>query len=170
VPGAFRSDRDERLTGLHADPHGEREVAEALVELVDREGDPKRAQQRSLRVVLVRDGSPVHRHDGIADELLDRAAEAFDLAAHPIVIAGEGPADVLGIGPIGAGRELHEVAEQDRDDLAFLARTRSGPDRGATGSAELCGVGVVVPAGVTGRHARQCMAADVAGPPTPPSA
>jgi hypothetical protein len=33
-----------------------------------------------LRVVLVRDGGTVHGHHCVTDELLDRAAEAFDLA------------------------------------------------------------------------------------------
>ena len=60
-------------------------------------------------------------HDGVADELLDGAAIALELLLQPRVIRAEEGSDIFGIHLLGALREPHEVAEEDRDDLALLA-------------------------------------------------
>ena len=51
-----------------------------LRELVDRVEDPQPRAHGALRIVLVRHGRAEDRHHGVADELLDRAAEPLDLA------------------------------------------------------------------------------------------
>ena len=57
------------------------------------------------------------------------------------------PLDVLRIHLLGARGEPHEVGEQHRDDLALLAEGACFPiERGATGVAEPCAGGVVLPA------------------------
>ena len=93
------------------------------------------ARTRALGIVLVRDRRAEDRHHGVADELLDRAAEALDLAGDALVVRAERGADVLGVGPVGAGREADEVDEEHGDDLALLAARRR-LERRAAGEAE----------------------------------
>ncbi len=152
--GWLRADRDDGDARLDPDPHGEREVVVGLVELLDHGGDAEGAEDRSLRVVLVRDRGAEHGHHRVADELLDGAAEPFDLAPDPSVIRRERVLDVLGIGEIEARRELDEVAEQDRDDLAFLARAAVGVQRVAAGRTVVRGLRIAMTAGPTDRHGR----------------
>ena len=66
------------------------------------------------------------RHDGVADELLDGAAEPLQLGLHPGVVGREHPADVLGVELLGAAGEADEVGEQHGDDLALLEDGRLG--------------------------------------------
>ena len=47
----------------------------------------ERGSQRPQRIVLVQDGSPEDGHHGVADELLDRAAMAFERCPHLVVVA-----------------------------------------------------------------------------------
>ena len=112
-------DGDDRLAGLDSETYGQGEALVRLVELLDRGRDPQRAQQRPLRVVLVRDGRAEDRHDGVADELLRRAAEPLDLANDAGVVDGERVLDVFGVGQIERGGETDEVAEEDGHDLAL---------------------------------------------------
>ena len=56
-----------------------------------RVADRERGADGALRVVLVRDGRAEDRHHGVADELLDRAAEALELRAHARVVGLEEP-------------------------------------------------------------------------------
>ena len=60
-------------------------------------------------------------HHRVADELLDRAAVAFDLMLDARVVRTERRADVLGIRAIRPGGEPHEIDEEDADDLPLLA-------------------------------------------------
>ena len=83
----------------------------------------------------MRDRRAEDRHHGVADELLDRAAEALDLAGDALVVRAERGANVFRVGPVGAGREAHEVDEEHGDDLALLAARRC-LERGAAGEAE----------------------------------
>ena len=103
----------------------------------------------------MRDRRAEERHHRVADELLDRAAEALELVAQVRVVGREHRADVLGIELLGARREADEVGEEDGDDLALLARGRGRPlERRATGVAE-AGAGRVLPAAPgTDDHAR----------------
>ena len=80
----------------------------------------------ALRVVLVRDGRAEDGHHRVADELLDRAAEALELRAHARVVGLEKAPHVLGVHPLRARGEADEVAEEAGDDLALLALRLSG--------------------------------------------
>ena len=78
--------------------------------------------QRSFGVILVCDRRAESRHDGIPDELLDRAARCFDFRAHGLVEPIEDGASPFGI---LHGSELarpDEISEEDGRDLALLGR------------------------------------------------
>jgi hypothetical protein len=86
--------------------------------------DRERRADRALGIVLVRGRSAEERDHGVADELLDGAAEALELAAQVRVVGSEEPAHVLGIELLGAGGEADEIGEEHRHDLALLAHRR----------------------------------------------
>ena len=62
-------------------------------------------------------------HDCVSDELLDGAAVALELGAHALVVGAQERRDILGIHRLGSRGKADEVAEDDRDDLALLARS-----------------------------------------------
>ena len=70
-----RVDVDERLSRVDRHPHIESAV------LDDGVADRQRGTYRPLRVILVHDRCAEDRHDGIADELLHRAATLLQLCA-----------------------------------------------------------------------------------------
>src|SRR5438045_835228 len=82
----------ERLAGVDADAH-----ADVVAVAADRVADRERSADGALRVVLARHGRAEERHHRIADELLDRAAVALELAADALPEAVEQPPHVLGI-------------------------------------------------------------------------
>src|SRR3712207_7819260 len=47
-----------------------------------------------------------------------------EVSTHTLVVAREDGANVLWVHPLGLRRRADEVAEEDGDDLAFLARRR----------------------------------------------
>src|SRR5581483_10830367 len=112
--GRARVDGDERLAGVDAEPQLD---ALLLRPVADRERRP----DRPLGVVLVRGGRAEERHHRVADELLDRAAEAFELGPQRGLQPLEERGDVLGVERLRARREAREIAEQDRHDLALAA-------------------------------------------------
>ena len=81
-----------------------------------RVGQLERRANGPLGVVLVRGGRAPHRHDRVADELLDRAAVARDHVARDGAVALEGVAHLLGVALLGERREADEVGEQDGDE------------------------------------------------------
>ena len=91
------------------------------------------AAHRPFGVVLVGGGGAEHGHDAVADELVQGAAEAFDLGPQAGVVGAQQGADVLGVGLVGPGGEPHQVAEQHRDQASFLGRGlgRAGEGRPA---------------------------------------
>jgi hypothetical protein len=105
----------------------------------------------------VRDGCAEERHDGVADELLDRAASALELLAQARIVGRQHRSDVLGIQLLGASREPDEVGEEDGDDLALLPRLGGGRQLGAAGQAEPSDLGVLLPTLRTNRHANKPM-------------
>ena len=117
---APRPERDERLAGRDPDP--DLEVGFLERPLADRQ----RRAHRALRVVLVSYGSAEERHDRVADELLDRAAEALEVPAHPLEERREQRAHVLRVEALGARRRADEVAEEHGDDLPLLAGRLAG--------------------------------------------
>ena len=86
--------------------------------VADREG----SAHRPLGIVLVRDRRAEQRHDGVANELLDSAAEPLELRAEPFVVGREQRAHVLRVEPFRASREANEIREEHRHDLPLLAR------------------------------------------------
>jgi len=114
-----RAECDQRLARVDGDPQLEL-VALLRHPVADRE----RRADRALGIVLVRGRGAEERHHRIADELLDGAAEALELAAQVRVVRSEQPAHVLGIELLGAGGEADEIGEEHRHDLALLARRR----------------------------------------------
>ena len=69
-------------------------------------------------VVLVH--RPEHRDDRVADVLLDQAPRRADLSRDRIPGVAHVLVELLGIEPLGEGREPRDVGEEDRD-LASLA-------------------------------------------------
>ena len=123
---------DDRFTGVDRDLHAG-----------DRVADRERRADRALGVVLVRDRRAEDGHHGVADVLLERAAEALELAPHPRDLRTDGAAEVLGVAAVAEHRRVDEVGEQDGDDLPLLAggpahgRPARGQKRAASGSSEL---------------------------------
>ena len=72
-----------------------------------------------LGIVFVHDRRAPDGHDGIADELLDRAAVALDDVPSEVEVAAERVADILRVTLLGKRREAHEIGEKDADELAF---------------------------------------------------
>ena len=91
-------------------------------------------------------------HDGVADELLHRAAVPLELTAHTRVVGGELGPHVLHVEPLGLCRRPDEVDEDDRDDLALLPSRRLLDERGAAAGAEPRVVGVLATACLTDAH------------------
>jgi len=59
----------------------------------------------------VRDRRAEDRHDRVADELLDRSSERFDLGSQTRVVRTEDRTHVFGIELLGASGEPDEVDE-----------------------------------------------------------
>ena len=95
----------------------------------------KRRTHCALGVVFVHERCSEDGDDRIADELLDGASMTLELRPDAGVIRRQLRAHVLGIELLCARRRADEVAEDDRDDLAFLDRPGSrGEARSALGA------------------------------------
>ena len=77
---------DDRLAAVDPDPHAQVEVGLCRIQIVDRLEHAQTGPNRPFGIVLVRHRGAEHRHHGVADELLDRAAEALDFRPNPGVI------------------------------------------------------------------------------------
>ena len=73
----------------------------------------------------MRSRCPEQGHHRVADELLDRAAEALELRADTCVVGREQRPYLLGVEPLCLCSEADEVGEQYRHYLALFARRRS---------------------------------------------
>jgi hypothetical protein len=144
----------ERLTRVDPDAHLRGVAGDGWQSL--HLGDESQAgPHRTLGVVLVN-----HRHaedgdDGVADELLHRAAVALHDLAGEGVVATEQGVDVLGIRVRAHRRRSDEVAEERRDDLALLDDRRGRGQGRAALQAEARAV----------RQVRAAGRADHRGPP-----
>ena len=83
--------------------HGEADLQ--LVLLGDPVPDPQRRTHGSLRIVLTGDRRAEERDDGVADELLHRAAPALELVAQPLVVRAQDLLDVLRVELLGSRRD-----------------------------------------------------------------
>jgi hypothetical protein len=108
---------DDHLSGVHADANAERASEDVGYPPPQRQ----RGMERPLGVVLVRSGGAEHRHDGVARELLQRAARELDLGRERVVEALEKHPRALGILLAEAGR-VDEVGEQRGGELPLHAR------------------------------------------------
>ncbi len=90
----------------------------------------------SLSVVAVCDRGSEHRHYGVPDELLERAAVVLNPLLRIGVIELESVAHVLRVGPVGARGEPDQIDEQDRDELPLLAQPSRRFEPGAAAAAE----------------------------------
>jgi len=153
-------DGHHRLPGVHADAHGQVQAWALLVQLGHGIEDAQGGTDAAFGVVLVRDRRAEDGHDGVADELLDRAAEALDLPAQSRVVRVQKVAHVLRVGALGTRGEADEVAEEDRDDLALLhLGRRLRGQRRRTVQAEPGSLRVLLAAGRAGEHPRSLRAA-----------
>ncbi len=121
---------DEHLAGLHPDPHLERRPAlggEAPVELGEHRLQLERRPHGALGVVLVRLRHAEHRQHGIAHELLEEPAVAFDLARQPVERRPDERLDDLGVLALGEFGGADQVGEQRGRELALpTGRARAG--------------------------------------------
>jgi hypothetical protein len=101
-----------------------------VVQVVDRVEDPQCREHRTLGVVFVRDRGAEDSHDCIADELLDCAAEAFDLPFHARVIRTQRCADS---GSARSDRAVKPTRSTKRIETTFRS---SAPVRSISASAE----------------------------------
>ena len=117
-----RADGDGRLAGQDA---GAR--LDAGAERLDRVDELERRPDGPLGVVLVGDRRAPDGHDGVADELLDRAAVALDDLARRVEVADSSSRVFLRVASLGEGREADEVGEQDRHQppLSYRSPLRS---------------------------------------------
>ena len=118
-----RISADEHLAGVHADPTGEPNPVvafELVVEVLERRAHVDGGADRAERVVLVELRDAEHGHHGVADELLDRAAVAFERGTHRVEVAGHHLAHRLGVELLAELGRAGHVAEHDRDGLADL--------------------------------------------------
>jgi len=150
--GRPRSERHNRLACVDRRAYGEPEPRLCLVQLLDRLEDAQPGAHGTLGIVLVGDGRAEGSHDGVADELLDRAPEVLDRLLHARVVGVEPRPDVLGIRAIGAGGETDEVDEEDRDDLALLLARRGRSEGRSAGEAETRPLRALLPALRTDTH------------------
>ena len=90
----------------------------------------------SQRVVLVDVRDAEDGHDGVADELLDRASVPLDHVACQLEVAGEDAAQAFRIEPLAEGGRARDVGEDHCDDLPLLGGARFSAKRSAAGVAE----------------------------------
>jgi hypothetical protein len=146
---------DQGLAGGHADPDLQSQCGVSLVQLGDRLPDGEGGPDRPLGVVLVGHRRAEQGHHGVADELLHRSPEAFQVGPEALVVGGEHTSDVLDVQALGPAGEADQVAEQHADPLALLpAGGGRGGQRRRAGQAEPGPLGVVLAAATADRHDR----------------
>ena len=154
-----RSEGHERLAGVDRDPHLEIEVGIGRIHRLNSPAHRQCGANSALRVVAVGDGHAEHRHDRVADELLDGSAERFDLIAHAREVRSENRAHVLRVELLGARSEADQIGKENRDDLALLRQAvRSGGQRLGASEAELRYRRVLLAAIRASRHDRRVRA------------
>ena len=97
---ARRGVAGEHVAGVHADPGLD------LAQRAHRVAHLERRPHRPERVVLVDDGDPEHRHERVADHLLDRAAVALDRLADRGVEPRHHAPHHLGVGALARARSI----------------------------------------------------------------
>ena len=80
----------------------------------------------ALGVVLVGDRGAEEGEDGVADDLVDPAAEVGDVGGEPLEAAVDEVLDLLGVAGLGEVGEPDQVGEQHGDDAALVGTGRQG--------------------------------------------
>ena len=143
---------DDHLARVHAGSRRDAEpvlAPELLVETLERLAHLERRAHRAKRIVLVDGRHPEHGNDGIADELLDRAAVPLERRLHRIEVAPHHAPQRLGVEQLAERGRAGDVREDDGDHLARLGIARSRIERLAARAAEPCLAVVAAPAGAT---------------------
>ena len=103
-------------------------VVAGVASLGDEAGErllhPQGGAHGAIGVVLVGDGRPEQGDDGVAEDLVDAAAEGLDLDDERLEVRLDEPGDGLRVEVLGECRVADEVGEQHGDDTAFLDRHR----------------------------------------------
>ncbi len=131
-----RRTSDRGLAGFDADPDFERPVKAQLVAKPPRAlGDGKAGPHRAQRVVLMHVGQPENGHHRVADELLGPATQSGQFFGGGVEEAPQHLASAFGVQSLREARRVHQVREQDCDQLALLSLDQRS-SRGATVGAE----------------------------------
>ena len=117
------------LARVQPDPRLQAELGQGITHLHRRSAGPE-------GVVLVQLWDAEHGHDRVADELLHRSAVGFDDPLHPLEVAGEERTQGFRIGGLPKRGRAGDVAEEDGDGLALLARRLGRRQRSGTVRAE----------------------------------
>ena len=133
------------LAGVHADASLDAELGQRVAHL-----DRGSAGAEGVVLVYLRDAED--GHDRVADELLDRPAVRLDDGLHALEVAGQHSAERLRVGRLAERGRAGDVAEEDGDGLALLARGRRGLERRSAGVAEAGALGILLPAARTRGH------------------
>ena len=104
----------------------------------------------------MRDRGAEHRHDGIADVLLERAAVALKLAPDEIEVRLQAAVDVLRVHALRRRRRPDDVGENRRDQPPLFARRLLSGERRPTREAELSDRRIFLGATRTNRHVNEC--------------
>ena len=132
-PGA---ERHERLAGRDRDSQLE------LFLLADPVADCESRPDSPLGIVFVRDRSAEERHHRVADELLDGASVALELAAQVAVVRLEDRAHIFGIHrsaravkPTRSAKSTVTTLRSSRGRLGFPERTRRSAEQNRASAA-----------------------------------
>ena len=126
---ALGTDRHRCLTGEDTGPGTQLRRADFVAERRHRRHEVERGAHRALAVVLGRSGRAPHRHDCVADELLDSAAVQPDQPAARVEVARKELAHLLRVAPLRQRREADQIGEQHRDEAPLGDRSRLGGQR-----------------------------------------
>ena len=152
---ALGSHGHRRLTGHDAHAHGD-----AGLERCHDLDELERCSDGPLGIVLAGDRRAPDGHYGVADELLDSAAVAFDHLPRRVEVAREEIAHLLGVAVLGERSEADQVAEEHGDQPPFGHRRGSrirrprDSERGTAVTAEPIGRLICGAAGRTGVRER----------------
>jgi hypothetical protein len=148
---------DERVALARNDLAGVDTDARLEAEVRDGAAHFPRGADRAQGVVLSRNGDAEDGHDRVADEFLDSPAMPLEDRSHLLVVAAHRRAQRFGVGAIAERRRPGEVTEDNRDDLARLARGLGCRGSAALG-AELEGLDPLVAAVGAGHHRTNLLA------------
>jgi len=120
----FGADRDCSLAGEHAGAGRELRRADFVPERRYSRNEVESCAYGALGIVLGCRGRPPDGHDGVADELLDRAAVELDETSARVEVAREELTHLLGVTSLREHRETDEIGEEHGDEPALCDRRR----------------------------------------------